>query len=124
VYDLPQDQDDEFPLRLRQNRPQQTVGDILASVLHDTAQLAGQLDIPIHIFIQDGFRWFCVRLMQHGIDIERLSHDADIPDLFLSVTDVIMSDEFKRIGNLTFTQRLSQIRQNDRFVNLTRRPEQ
>jgi hypothetical protein len=39
-------------LRLRRNRPSQTITDIFAAVLHNTAQLAGQLNIPINVVIQ------------------------------------------------------------------------
>jgi hypothetical protein len=56
---------------LRQIRPQQKIADIFAAVLYDTAQLAGQLDVPINVVIQKEFRECCVHLMQYGIDIER-----------------------------------------------------
>jgi hypothetical protein len=103
---------------LRQNRPQQTIGDILAAVLHDTVQLAGQLDIPINVVIQEQFRRFRVHLMQHAIGIEGLSHDADILGLFPSVSHATMSDELQRNGETLFTELLREIHRNDRFVNL------
>jgi hypothetical protein len=78
---------------LPQNIPQQTIVDIYAALLHDTAQLAGQLEITINVVIQDEFRRFCVHLMSYGIGIEPLSHDAGIPGLFPSISHATMSAE-------------------------------
>jgi hypothetical protein len=103
---------------LTQDKPPKTIADIFVAVLHDTAQFAGQLDTPINGVIQEEFRRFCMPLMQYGIDIERLSHGADIPDFFPSVSHATMSDELRQIGQTIFIQRLREIRRNDRFVNL------
>jgi hypothetical protein len=78
---------------------------MFAAVLHDTARLAGQFDIPINVVSQREFRQFCMHLMQYGIDIERLSHDMDIPSLFPSVSHATRSGELRLIGQTMFTQR-------------------
>jgi predicted SpoU family rRNA methylase len=82
---------------LRENKPQQTMAEIFAAAVHDTAQFAGQFDIPINVVIQEEFRRFCVHLMQYGIDIERLLHDAGIPGLFPLVSHATMSDESRQV---------------------------
>jgi hypothetical protein len=56
--------------------------------------------------------------MKYGIDIERLSHGANIPDLFPSVSHATMSDEFQRTGQAMFIQCPRKVRRNHRFVNL------
>jgi hypothetical protein len=56
--------------------------------------------------------------MQYGTDIKRSSYDADIPDLFPSVSHTTMSDKLRRIGQTMFIQHLREIRGNTRFVNL------
>jgi hypothetical protein len=47
-----------------------------------------------------------------------LLHDAGIPGLFPLVSHATMSDESRQVWQTMFTQRLREIRRNDRFVNL------
>jgi hypothetical protein len=110
---VPQDQDDGFPPRLRQNRRRQTIADIVAAVLHDTAHLAGQFNSPINAGTQEDFHGFYMHWSQDGIEIERFSHDADIPSLCPSVSPATISDESRRIGQTMFTS------VDERFIGMT-----
>jgi hypothetical protein len=58
--------------------------------------------------------------MQYGIDIEYLSHDADVPGLFPSVFHATISDKLRQTGQAMFAQRLREIRRNGRLVSRVR----
>jgi hypothetical protein len=118
AYLIPQDQSEGFPEHRRQTPRQLAPAELTDLIMHDTAEIAGKLDIPINVVIQESFHDYLVKVMGHAIRLIRLSPGMNLAQTVPIFSHGRMSEELRSCGLAAYNERLYQIRQNHRFVNL------
>jgi hypothetical protein len=75
-------------------------------------------NIPINVGSTVTFHQMVIRLMEHGIDINRLAPDTNLAEVIMAPLHITLADALRRFGTKVLSQRLEIIRRSYRFASL------
>jgi hypothetical protein len=87
-------------------------------VIQDIGELAGKLDIPIHVVTARAFHSFRMRLMQSGGQANAIAHDRHISVALPAASHATIAQEMLTCTTEVFAQRLDVVDGDHRFVNV------